>query len=120
MISLIVEFFILLVFKMAANMALHAYYFDTQKQSVLHYFKQVFFKNMYYLNAEKTGYMAYKQYGVIIPLRHKDLKQVENLIYLGSSIVITEKDVNIITGKAWTALIKLSQVLKSTLPNGYL
>ena len=43
MISLIVEFFILLVFKMAANLALHAYYFDTQKQSVLHYFKQVFF-----------------------------------------------------------------------------
>ena len=44
MISLIVEFFILLVFKMAANLALHAYYFDTQKQSALHYFKQVFFK----------------------------------------------------------------------------
>ena len=50
---------------------------------------------MYYLNAEKTGYMAYKQYGVIIPLRHKDLKQLEDLIYLGSSIVITEKDVYI-------------------------
>ena len=69
---------------------------------------------------QRRRYMAYKQYGVIIPLLHKDLKQLEDLIYLGSSVVITEKDVNIITGKAWTALIKLSQVLKSTLPNGYL
>ena len=41
---------------------------------------------MDYLNAENTGYMAYKQYGVIISLQRKDLKQVEDLIYLGSSI----------------------------------
>ena len=92
----------------------------THKSSQYSIISNKFFFKYVHLNAEKTGYMAYKQYGVIIPLRHKDLKQLEDLIYLGSSIVITEKDVNIITGKAWTALIKLSQVLKSTLPNGYL
>ena len=48
-------------------------------------------------------------------LNDKLLNWVDQFAYLGSNITSTENDVNIITGKAWTAVDSLSTIWKSDL-----
>ena len=48
-------------------------------------------------------------------LNGNPLKLVDNFTSLGSNITSTENDVNIQTGKAWTAIDNLTAIRKSDL-----
>ena len=64
--------------------------------------------------AHNTGYMCFNQTGDISTLDGSSLKLVDKFTYVGSSVSSTEKDIDILT-KAWTAIDKLSVILKSDL-----
>ena len=68
-----------------------------------------------YVNANKTEYMCYNQTGDISTLHGTRLKLVDKFTYLGSSIASTEKDIGTRLTKAWTAINRLSIILKSDL-----
>ena len=68
-----------------------------------------------YVNAHKTEYMCYDQTGDIPTLDGTPLKLVGKIIYLGSSVSSTEKDINTQLTKAWTAIDRLSIIWKSDL-----
>ena len=57
--------------------------------------------------------MCFNQDGTTSSLNEKPLKSVDQFLYLGSNISSTESDVNICTGKAWTAFDRLSTKWKS-------
>ena len=59
--------------------------------------------------------MCYNQTGDISTLDRTSLKLVDKFTYLGSSISITEKDIDTRLTKAWTALDRLSIIWKSDL-----
>ena len=63
-------------------------------------------------NADKTEYMRFNQRGDISTWKGGPLKLVDKLTYLGSSVSSTEKDINTRLAKAWTAIDKLSVMLK--------
>ena len=67
----------------------------------------------FYMNADKTEFMCFKQDGAISTLSAKPLKIIEQFTYLGNIISSTESDVNI--GKAWTAIDSLLIICKSDL-----
>ena len=66
-----------------------------------------------YVNAHKTEYMCYNQTGDISTLDGTPLKLVDKFTYLGSSVASTEKDIDTRLTKAWTAINRLSIILKS-------
>ena len=68
-----------------------------------------------YVNAHKTEYMCFYETGVISTLDGTSLKLVDKFTYLGSSVSSTEKDIETRLTKAWTAIDKLSIILKSDL-----
>ena len=70
-----------------------------------------------YINAKKTEFMAYNQDGQIKSVAGNNIKQVDNFVYLGSSIQTTEKDIQIRKAKAWSALNKLDVIWKSNMPS---
>ena len=59
--------------------------------------------------------MCYNQTGDISTLERTPLKLVDKFTYLGSSVESTEKDINTRLMKAWTAISRLSIILKSDL-----
>ena len=59
--------------------------------------------------------MCYNQTGDISTLDGSSLKLVDKFTYLGSSVSLTEKDINTQLMKAWTAIDKLSIIWKSDL-----
>ena len=63
-----------------------------------------------HVNAHKTEYMCYNQSGDITAL-----KLVDKFTYLESSVSSTEKDINTLLTKAWTAIDRLSVIWKSDL-----
>ena len=65
------------------------------------------------VNAHKTEYMCYNQAGDITTQDGTPLKLVDKLIYLGSSVSSTEKDIDTRLMKAWTAIDRLSIIWKS-------
>ena len=67
------------------------------------------------VNAHKTEYMCFNQTGDISTLDGTSLKLVDKFTYLRSSVSSTEKDIETWQTKAWTALDKLSIILKSDL-----
>ena len=68
-----------------------------------------------HVNAHKTEYMCYNQTGDISTLDGTSLKLVDKFTYLGSSVSSTEKDIDARLRKAWTAIDRLSIILKSDL-----
>ena len=68
-----------------------------------------------HVNAHKTGYMCFNQAGHISTQDGTSLKLVDKFTYLGSSVSLTEKDIDTRLTKAWTAMDKLSVIWKSDL-----
>ena len=68
-----------------------------------------------YVNTVKTEFMHFKQDDAISTLYDKPLKLVDLCTYLGSNITLTQNNVNIHIGKAWTTINKLSTIWKSNL-----
>ena len=69
-----------------------------------------------YVNTKKTEYMCHRQDGQIKARNDTPIKKVDEAIYLGSNIALTEKDVQTRIAKAWGALNGLDVIWKSTLP----
>ena len=65
----------------------------------------------------QTEYMCYNQTGDISTLDGTPLKLVDKFTYLGSSVSLTEKDIDTRLTKAWTVINKLSIIWKSDLTN---
>ena len=59
--------------------------------------------------------MCFKQLGAISTLNGKPVKFVNRLTYLDSNISSAESNVNINTGKTWTAIGRLSTLMKSNI-----
>ena len=59
--------------------------------------------------------MCFNQDSAISLLNGKSLKEVDQFIYLGCNISSTESNINIRIGKTWTAIDRLSTILKSDL-----
>ena len=57
-----------------------------------------------HVNAHKTEYICYNQTGDISTIDGTSLKLVDKFTYLGSSVSLTEKDIDTRLTKAWTAL----------------
>ena len=69
-----------------------------------------------YVNADKTKFINYNNNNdTIKTLTGKDIKNVNEFVYLGSNIASTEKDVDTRLGKAWGALNGLGKIWKSDL-----
>ena len=68
-----------------------------------------------HVNAHKTEYICFNQAGDISTLDGTSLKLVDKFTYLGSSVLSTEKDINMRLTKAWTAINKLSVIWKTDL-----
>ena len=68
-----------------------------------------------HVNAHKTDYMCYNHTGDISTLDGTSLKLEDKFTYLGNSISSTEKDIDMLLTKAWTAINRLSIIWKSDL-----
>ena len=68
-----------------------------------------------HINAHKMEYMCFNQRGYISTLNGTSLKLVDKFTYQGSSVLSTEKDINMRLAKAWTAIDRLSVIWKSDL-----
>ena len=79
------------------------------------FFEDVFFYNVFIVNADKTEYMCFNQRGDISTLNDGLLKLVDKFTYLGSSISPTKDDSNTRLVKAWIAIDRLSVIEKSDL-----
>ena len=65
------------------------------------------------VNAHKTEYMCYNQTGNITTLDGAFLRLMEIFTYLGSSVSLTENDIDTRLTKAWSAIDRLSIIWKS-------
>ena len=68
-----------------------------------------------HVNAHKTEYICDNQTGNISTRDGTSLKLVDKFTYPGSSISSTEKDIDTLLTKAWTAIDRLSIIWKSNL-----
>ena len=69
----------------------------------------------FHVNEDKTEYMWFNQRGDISTLNGSSVKLVDKFTYLGSSVSLTEKDVNTRLAKGWTAIDRISVIWKSDL-----
>ena len=86
-----------------------------QAETLLHSLERVVAGLGHHVNAHKTEYMCFNQADDISTLDGSSLKLVDKFTYLGSSVSSTEKDIDTRLTKAWTAIDKLSIILKSDL-----
>ena len=86
-----------------------------QAETLLHSLERAAAGIGLHVNAHKTEYMCYNQTGDISTLDGTPLKLVDKLIYLGSSVLSTEKDFDTRLTKAWTVINRLSIIWKSDL-----
>ncbi len=86
-----------------------------QAETLLHSLERAATGRGLYVNAHKTEYMCYNQTGDISTLDGTPLKLVDKFTYLGSSVESTEKDIDTRLTKVWTAINRLSILLKSDL-----
>ena len=68
-----------------------------------------------HVNAHKTEYICFNQAGDISTLEGTSLKLVDKFTLLGSSVSLTEKDIDTRLTKVWTAINKLSIIWKSNM-----
>ena len=86
-----------------------------QAETLLHSLERAAAGIGLYVNAHKTEYMCYNLTGDISTLDGTPLKLVDKFTYLGSSVSLTEKDIDTLLTKAWTAINRLSIIWKSDL-----
>ena len=86
-----------------------------QAETLLHSLERAAASIGLHVNAHKTEYMCYNQTGDISTLKGTPLKLVDKFTYLGSSVESTEKDIETMLTKAWTAINRLSTIWKSDL-----
>ena len=86
-----------------------------QAETLLHSLEQATVGIGRHVNAHKTEYMCYNQTGDISTQGGTSLKLVDKFTYLGSSVSSTEKDIDTLLTKAWTAIDKLSIIWRSDL-----
>ena len=86
-----------------------------QAETLLHSLERAAAGIGLHFNANKTEYMCYNQTGNIDTLNGASLKLVDKFTYLGSSVSLTEKDIDTRLTKAWTAIDRLSIIWKSDL-----
>ena len=86
-----------------------------QAETLLHSLERAAAGIGLYVNGHKTEYMCYNQTGDISTRDGTPLKLVDKFIYLGSSVVSTEKDIDTRLTKAWTTINRLSSIWKSDL-----
>ena len=87
----------------------------TQAESLLYRLEQAAGSIGFHVNANKTEYRCCNQKGDISTLNGCPLTLVNKFTYLGSSISSTESDITMCWAKAWTAIVRLSNIRKSTL-----
>ena len=78
-----------------------------QAETLLHTLERAAAGIGLHINAHKTEYMCYNQTGDITTLDGTPLKLVDKFTYLGSSVSSTEKDIDTLLTKAWTAIGRL-------------
>ena len=86
-----------------------------QAETLLHSLERAAAGIGLHVNAHKTEYMCYNQTGNITTLEGASLRLVDKFTYLGSSVSLTEKDIDTRLTKAWTAIDRLSIIWKSDL-----
>ena len=86
-----------------------------QAETLLHSLERATAGIGLHVNAQKTEYMCFNQTGDISTQDGSSLKLVDKFTYLGSSVSSTEKDIDTLLTKAWTAISKLSIIWKSDL-----
>ena len=86
-----------------------------QAETLLHSLERTAAGIGLHVNAHKTEYMSYNQTGDIATIDGTPLKLVDKFTYLGSSVSLTEKDIDTRLTKAWTAIDRLSIIWKSDL-----
>ena len=86
-----------------------------QAESLLHSLGQATGGIDLHVNADKTEYMWFNQEGDISSLKVGSLKLMDKFTYLGRRVSFTKSDINICLAKAWTAIDRLSNILKSDL-----
>ena len=68
------------------------------------------------MNERKTEYMCFNQTGSNLKSHTgKELKEVDDFLYLGSWVNTTERDLSVRIAKAWAASSKLDKIWKSSL-----
>ena len=87
----------------------------SNKVTLLHSLEQAAASINLHVNAHKTEYICFDQTGDISTLDRTSLKLVDEFTYLGSSISLTEKDIDTRLTKIWTAIDRLSIIWKSDL-----
>ena len=86
-----------------------------QAETLLHSLERAATSIGLHVNAHKTEYICYNQTGDISTLDGTSLKLVDKFTYLGSSVSSTEKDIDTLLTKAWTAIERISIIWKSDL-----
>ena len=86
-----------------------------QAETLLHSLERAAARIGLHVNAHKTEYMCYNQTGDISTLDGTPLKLVDKFTYLGSSVSLTEKNIDTRLTKACTTIDKLSIIRKSDL-----
>ena len=86
-----------------------------QAETLLHCLERVAACIGLHVSAHKTEYMCFNQTGDISTLNGSSLKLIDEFTYLGSSVSLTEKDINTRRVKVCTAIDRLSVIWKSDL-----
>ena len=87
----------------------------TQAETLLHSLERAAAGIGFHVNAHKTEYMCFNQRGDISTQNGNSLKLVDKFTYLGSSVSLTETDINTQLAKAWIATDRLLAICKSDL-----
>ena len=86
-----------------------------QAETLLHSLERAASGIGHHANAHKTECMCINQRGDISTLKGSSLILVGKFSYLGSSVSLTETHINTWRAKTWTAIDRLSVILKSAL-----
>ena len=86
-----------------------------QAETLLHYLEWAAAGIGLYFNAHKAEYMCFNQTGDISTLNSSSLKLVDKFTYQGINVSSTGTDIDTQLTKAWTAIDRLSVILKSDL-----
>ena len=86
-----------------------------QAESLLHSLERAASGICLHVNADKADFMCFNQRGNLSTVSGDSLKLEDKFTYLGSSVSSTENDTNTQLAKAWTAIDRLSIILKSDL-----
>ena len=81
-----------------------------QAETLLHSLERAAAGIGLHVNVHKTEYMCYNQTDDISTLDGTPLKLVDKFTYLGSSVSLTEKDIDTRLTKVWTAIDRLSVI----------